>query len=51
MEAMTAGDAHDQIVSDAAYRSERAWPAIAFSTAVVWPSQGLAVVVPELTES
>jgi len=47
MEATTAGGARDAIVRDAACASSRASsPAIPFSLSVVWPAQGLAVVVP-----
>jgi hypothetical protein len=47
MAATTAGDAHDAIVSGAACASEQASSStIPFSMGVVWPAQGLAVVVP-----
>ena len=47
MEATTAGGAHDAIVSGTACASKRTSSStIPFSMGVVWPAQGLAVVVP-----
>jgi anti-sigma B factor antagonist len=47
MEATTAGDARQANVRDAACASRQASsPSIPFSIGVVWPAQGLAVVVP-----